>query len=203
MNLEDYLFKEVRVTLNCGHVFTATVGRSSSRVFPYLFTSVVVVSEAKGPLDLEIGRLILTYTKEGVYDDIYKLAHPYSIKTITMSEPKYKHLEDKVKELQAEIDRLKKEEKYQNLPLEFDRNAVLSFLEMYKNGGVTGAELSVKIHSSFIWQSTPQGGEYWSNIYHSFLRNKYGIIKDGEIPKEAILQLQSWVIQSYKEQYGS
>ena len=97
---------------------------------------------------------------------------------------KYQDLENKVKELQAEIERLKQEEKEDKLPTGFKRDYALKFLKTYSHYDLLGA---------FSWGATPQGYDYWFNIY-KFLRNtpKY-VVSD-----VVIIQLQKWVILSYQ-----
>ena len=97
---------------------------------------------------------------------------------------RYQELENQVKEIQKEIDRLKKEEQESKLPEDFNRERVISYLN---NPRTWPASLA------FTWDSTPQGGLYWYSIYH---------LEPHKVPNEAIIQLQKWVIQSYQEQYG-
>jgi len=100
---------------------------------------------------------------------------------------KYQDLENKVKELQAEIERLKKEEKEEKedkLPRDFNRDYALKFL---KNNSC------YDLQEAFSWGSTPQGYDYWYNIYKPLTyKSKY------VVPDEAIIQIQKWVILSYQ-----
>jgi hypothetical protein len=101
---------------------------------------------------------------------------------------KYEELELQVKEIQKEIDRLKKEEKKQNtLPTGFDRNRAIKFLETFE----------VKfLDLSFIWTGTPQGWHYWQGI-----RGNLNIKTPGyKVPDKAIIQIQKWIILSYQQE---
>jgi hypothetical protein len=98
---------------------------------------------------------------------------------------KYQDLENKVKELQAEIERLKQEEKEDKLPEGFDRDYALKFLKNYS---------CYDLERAFYWSYTPQGDDYWRNIHHPLENNpKYGV------PDEVIIQIQKWVILSFLE----
>ena len=97
---------------------------------------------------------------------------------------RYQELENQVKELQKEIDRLKKEEQESKLPRNFNREKVINFLNKPSY---------IDLFCAFSWESTPQGHGYWHSI------DKLGPHK---VPEQAIIQLQKWVIQSYQEQYG-
>lgn len=101
----------------------------------------------------------------------------------------YQQLEEKIKELQAEVDRLKAQEKKDKLPENFDRNYILKFLSDPNY---------IDLRYSFSWIDTPQGFDYWSDIYSSVYSNK-----SYKVPDEAIIQLQKWVILSYQQQYGN
>lgn len=95
----------------------------------------------------------------------------------------YEKLELKIKELQAEVDRLKEEEKWAKPPKGFNRSRSIRFLEEGDGGD---------LHFAFSWSYAPEGARHWKNI------------ADGvSSPTVAdILQIQRWVIQSYKEEYG-
>ena len=98
---------------------------------------------------------------------------------------KYQELENKVKEIQAEIDRLKKEEEEENkLPRDFDRNYVLEFLKYFHPS---------HLQKAFAWIHTPQGFTYWSNIYGNLK-----IDDEYVVPDKAIIQIQKWVILSFQ-----
>lgn len=93
---------------------------------------------------------------------------------------KYQQLENKIKELQAEVERLKKEEK---LPRLFDRELVMNFIQ-------NPNEYCLK--EAFVWDDTPQGVAFWEKVNES----------ESVISDEALIQLQEWVIQSYHEDFG-
>jgi hypothetical protein len=98
---------------------------------------------------------------------------------------KYQDLENKVKELQAEIERLKQEEKEDKLPRDFNRDYALKFLKTYSH---------CDLHGAFSWGDTPQGDDYWRHIIYRSLRDnpKY-VVSD-----KVIIQIQKWVILSYQ-----
>ena len=93
---------------------------------------------------------------------------------------KSQELELQVKELQKEIERLKRQEG--GIPNRFDRECALRYLENRKVVDLGGA---------FEWEDTAQGAGYWGEIY------------DGGILCEAdIIQIQEWIIRSYVEEFG-
>jgi hypothetical protein len=98
---------------------------------------------------------------------------------------KYQDLENKVKEIQAEIERLKQEEKEDKLPKGFNRDYALRFLKTY---------LCYDLQRAFYGGATPQGCDYWSNIYHFLKHNPKYVV-----PDEVIIQIQKWVILSFLE----
>jgi hypothetical protein len=98
---------------------------------------------------------------------------------------KYQELENKIKEIQAEVDRLKKEEKENELPRDFDRNYALRFLKSFS---------PLDLHDALAWIHTPQGFTYWCNIYKN-LKNDDEYV----VPDKAIIQIQKWVILSYQD----
>ena len=91
----------------------------------------------------------------------------------------------RVQKLQEQVELLKKEEQDSKLPEEFNREEVINFLN-------NPNENSLKL--AFTWYSTSQGVDYWDGISSRYSH---------EMPEEAIIQLQKWVIQSYQEQYGN
>jgi hypothetical protein len=98
---------------------------------------------------------------------------------------KYEELEIQIKELQEEVNRLKREEKENKLPDCFNRKSVLSILN--------DPERNVYLlESAFEWKDTPQGDSYWIEIYDG---NEY--LTSGDI-----IQLQQWVILSYQQEFG-
>ena len=101
---------------------------------------------------------------------------------------KYEKLEQQVKEIQKEIDRLKKEEKEVKLPNRFKRNYAISFLENPNHADLC---------NMFDWESSPEGINYWDALSDKILDNS-----QYEVPQEDIIQIQGWVIESYKQEYG-
>jgi len=91
----------------------------------------------------------------------------------------------RVQKLQEQVELLKKEEQESKLPEGFNREEVINFLNNPNENELT---------ESFCWDSTPQGLGYWYNISNTHSH---------EMPEEAIIQLQKWVIQSYRKQYGN
>jgi hypothetical protein len=101
----------------------------------------------------------------------------------------YQQLEQKIQELQAEVDRLKAQEKKDKLPENFDRQDVFDFLNDPEH---------YSLESAFDWDNTPQGCAYWNDI-----ECDSGEKENYKVPDEAIIQLQKWVILSYQQQYGN
>ena len=91
----------------------------------------------------------------------------------------------RVQKLQEQVELLKKEEQESKLPERFNREEVINFLNNPNENDLT---------DSFCWGSTSEGFYYWSSISNTYSH---------EMPVEAIIQLQKWVIQSYQEQYGN
>ena len=75
------------------------------------------------------------------------------IKPIKMK--KYEQLENQIKELQAEVERLKKEEEKPKLPEDFSRQNSIAFLENPN---------STLLSDAFSWITTSQGLQYWAEI---------------------------------------
>lgn len=103
---------------------------------------------------------------------------------------KYEKLEQQIKEIQEEIDRLKKEEKEMKLPDKFCRNYAISFLENLNYRDLC---------NMFDWESSPEGSDYdyWEALYDNLASNP-----QYDVPQDTILQIQGWVIESYKQEYG-
>lgn len=101
---------------------------------------------------------------------------------------KYQKLEQQIKEIQEEIDRLKKEEKKVELPDKFCRNYAIRFLENLNYRDLC---------NMFDWESSPEGINYWDTLYDNLASNP-----QYEVPQDAILKIQTWVIESYKQEYG-
>ncbi len=100
---------------------------------------------------------------------------------------KYQELENKIAELKKEVDRLKEEEKQNKLPEGFNRDFCIKFLEEFS---------SWDLDNSFAWKDTPQGEDYWFEIYNNLLDESDSY----EVPKEAIIYIQSLVIKSYQQE---
>lgn len=98
---------------------------------------------------------------------------------------KYEELENKIKELQEEVDRLKKEER-NPLPGGFNRQKVLDILN--------GKEPIISLYSAFEFNTTEQGYKYWSNIAEGRWQNW--------LDDQDIIRLQEWVILSYQREFG-
>lgn len=92
---------------------------------------------------------------------------------------KSQELELQVKELQKEIEMLKRQEE---IPTRFDRKLALRYLESRKVVDLVGA---------FDWEDTDQGVEYWGEIYVG------GILSEADI-----IQIQEWIIRSYVQEFG-
>jgi len=100
---------------------------------------------------------------------------------------KYQELENKIAELQKEVDRLKDEEN--KLPRWLDRDACIRFVETFG---------SYDLFNSFAWGDTPQGTKYWSEIHGNILDSK-----SYKVPKDAIVYIQSLIIKSYQQEFES
>lgn len=92
---------------------------------------------------------------------------------------KYQELEAKIKELQKEVDRLKQEEKDNQLPSAFDYEAAKKVLSGDKDA----------VDDMCIWDSTPQGDDHWNDIHEG----------DKDLTDKDIIQIQKWCI-TYLEQ---
>lgn len=99
---------------------------------------------------------------------------------------KYQELENKIKELQLEVERLKKQES--KLPKQFNRETAISLLEDPTDD---------KLDCAFQWADTPQGEDYWLELNDDF---QFG--RNNQLPDSAIIQIQKWIILSYREQLG-
>ena len=87
---------------------------------------------------------------------------------------KYQQLESQIEELQAEVQRLKREERLNKLPDSFSID---------KAKKVIGGDTSELMYA-FRWTDTPQGAEYWRNIF----------IESKKPSKSDIIQIQRWII---------
>ena len=99
----------------------------------------------------------------------------------------FEQLEQQIKEIQKEIERLKRQQERSKLPSYFNRTHAILFLE-----NLSSDDLNV----AFSVDDTPQGEDYWLKMIDELDNPNY------QVPLEAIIQIQSWVIESYKEQYG-
>jgi hypothetical protein len=93
---------------------------------------------------------------------------------------KYQQLESQIKELQAEVERLKQEEASNKLP----RNFAIDVVKKILDDGDTDY-----LEYAFKWSDTPQGFMYWYNISCA----------NEPLTDKAIIQLQKWMIM-YLEQ---
>ncbi len=88
---------------------------------------------------------------------------------------KYQQLENQIEKLQAEVERLKKEETNNKLP----RNFAIDVVKKILDDGDTNY-----LDDAFDWADTKQGYTYWNEIYSDL----------GGLRKKDIIQLQKWVI---------
>jgi hypothetical protein len=88
---------------------------------------------------------------------------------------KYQQLEYQIKKLQAEVERLKKEETNNKLPRNFAIDVVKKILDNSDTDYLDDA---------FDWADTKQGYTYWNDIF-----NETELFR-----KKDIIQLQKWVI---------
>jgi conjugal transfer/entry exclusion protein len=93
---------------------------------------------------------------------------------------KYEQLENQIQELQKEVQRLKREERLNKLPDSF-------FIDRAKK--VIGGDTSELIYA-FRWTDTPQGDEYWRNIF----------TESKKLSKSDIIQIQRWIITAQENQ---
>ena len=88
---------------------------------------------------------------------------------------KYQQLENQIKKLQAEVERLKQEETNNKLP----RNFAIDVVKKILDDGDTDY-----LDDAFDWADTEQGYTYWNDIHDG----------NGLFRKKDIIQLQKWVI---------
>lgn len=104
-------------------------------------------------------------------------------------------IQQEILDLQKRLDELNKlvaeSEAVSKLPDEFERAAALDFLR-----APTGDNLG----QAFVWDSTPQGHEFWDSISDALINGDIKYASD--LTGAVVIAVQSWVIQSYKEQYG-
>ena len=181
IDLSQYINQKVVITLRDGKKITGTVERTTSPIYPYMVDKITYTKKMVDKI---------AYTKKGEFYN--RRVHDYGINDydiihIELAEPmkKYEQLEQQIKDIQNEVDRLKKEEeedKKNKLPMGFKRKAVLHCIKTRH-----------RTYLSFDWCSTPQGFDYWNNIYHESRLTPFS--------NEAIMQLQEWVILSYQQEY--
>jgi sugar-specific transcriptional regulator TrmB len=92
---------------------------------------------------------------------------------------KYQELEEKIKEMQAEVDRLKQEEKDNQLPIRFVYESAKKVLSGDKDA----------VDDMCIWDSTPQGQDHWEAIYE----------ERKDLTDKDIIQIQKWCILYLEE----
>lgn len=185
VDLSQYLDQEVLVTYENGDIDTGRVTK---------YTHVNEDSKLTYSIEDKDG-LVSTYTKGGFVWS-HQGPHPFNIVEIEpIAMKKYEQIEEQVKtlweevkKLQEEIGHLKKEEKKTKLPEGFYRESAIAFLESPSSG---------KLDQAFTWSKTPQGTDYWREISSS-LRNDSSY----KVPQGAIVTIQSWIIESYKEKHG-
>lgn len=170
INLSKFVGQEVEATLQNGEKIVGVV--------TYFATT------RKGcELNYKVGLKGCFFTIDGFYWST-RIPHARNIIKIKPMK-KYKQLEQKVQELQKEIDRLKREEKQQNkLPNEFNLDSALSFLDEPNYDD---------LEDMHLWSDTPQGAAYWDNIYTNLKE-----FPEYKVPDEVIIQIQKWVIQFYR-----
>lgn len=97
---------------------------------------------------------------------------------------KYEELEARIQELQAEVEKLKKAEKEEEkLPRDFNRLYAIRYLETKYGDYLSGA---------FRFSSTSEGREYWNKIAD----------KNISIQPKDVIQIQEWIILSYRLEFG-
>ena len=173
VDLRQYLGQEVQVTYENGDTLIGKIGNVPKVGF----------SELEYCLDSGGS----TYTWDGFYWSHRGSNELNIVKIKPINMKNYEQLENQIKELQAEVERLKKEEE-SKLPKGFSRKNAIAFL---------GDPNDASLFDAFPWDNTPQGSLYWSIICDSLEHTPYY-----KVPQEAIMAIQSWVIESYKEQYG-
>lgn len=132
----------------------------------------------------------ISYTQEGKWGWNFGRDTDCDIIHIELLNPKpmkkceqVEQLEQQIKELQNEVDRLKKEEEEEKNKVlkNFNRKKALRCIKTRNRLGLT----------FFEWPSTPQGVDYWMDIYQGLT----------PFTNEAIMQLQEWVIMSYQQEF--
>jgi len=93
---------------------------------------------------------------------------------------KYEQLESQIQELQKEVERLKREERLNKLPNGFNIDESKEVIR----GNVKSIDVA------FLWTDTPQGAEYWRNIF----------TESKKLSKSDIIQIQRWIIITQENQ---
>jgi hypothetical protein len=176
IDLSRFVGKKVEATLQNGEKIVGEV------------TYIPQYSSSSSELEYRIGPEVYDiFTVDGFYWTTRSPASNNIIKIKPMK--KYQQLEQQVKELQKEIERLKKEEEQENkLPKDFKLDPALSFLDC-----PTTWELS----NMFDWDKSPQGFRFWHIILDNLEQDS-----DYKVPDEAIIQIQKWVIEFYRNKGG-
>ena len=102
----------------------------------------------------------------------------------------YKQLEQKVAELQKEIERLKKEEKENSLPCLFNQEYSINVLKAVDSQNVN--DFRKALFDAFQWISTSQGWDYWNVRYYNINR----------FDDKDYAQIQKWIIMSFQQETG-
>jgi hypothetical protein len=170
IDLSKFVGQEVEATLQCGEKIVGVVTYK--------------ISYSETELKYKVGLKINdTFTVDGFYQSD---RYPFSPCNIIKIKPmkKYQKLEQQVKDLQKEIERLKEEEKENTLPKDFILDHALSFLDCPN---------FLDLDNMFTWHSSPQGRVYWEDLH-----SELGDNPDYKVPDEAIIQIQKWVIEFYR-----
>lgn len=169
IDLSKYINQEVEVTFSSGETLVGKV------------TYIPVPPDSSSLLEYRIGsEQHHIFTVDGFYYTRCS-PNPNNIIKIT-SMKKYQKLEQQVKDLQKEIERLKEEEN--KVPKDFQLDHALSFLDCPN---------SFDLDDMFTWGISSQGEDYWEALHSELDENP-----DYKVPDKAIIQIQKWVIQYYR-----
>jgi hypothetical protein len=177
IDLSKFVGQEVEATLQCGEKIVGVVTYK--------------ISYRETELNYKVGlKNFDTFTVDGFYQSD---RYPFSPCNIIKIKPmkKYQKLEQQVEDLQKEIERLKEEEKENTLPKDFILDRALSFLDCPN---------FLDLVTMFTWHSSPQGQVYWEDLYTEMnnYQSESGDNPDYKVPDEAIIQIQKWVIEFYR-----
>lgn len=133
------------------------------------------VERSSGGLYYKISKPKAIYTINGIYT-------PNPDFDIIKIEPmnKIAQLKKQIQELQAELEKLENEHK---VPEGFDAERAYKFLNGNKDDG---------LDAIFWGKNTQEGEDYWMDIS----------VEDKDPTDKDIIQLQKWIIESYKERLG-